>query len=87
MYCVGHHLWHVMYMYVYTCMIHMLLVALHLYTGTKYMYLSICPTHTVISDVISQIVTHYLVKWKSLPYEDATWELEVRTVHVHMCTK
>ena len=24
-----------------------------------------------------QIVTHYLVKWKSLPYEDSTWELQV----------
>ena len=22
------------------------------------------------------MVTHYLVKWRSLPYEDATWELE-----------
>ena len=21
-------------------------------------------------------MTHYLVKWRSLPYEDATWELE-----------
>ena len=24
-----------------------------------------------------QVVTHYLVKWKALPYEDATWELQV----------
>ncbi len=23
-----------------------------------------------------EVVTHYLVKWRSLPYEDATWELE-----------
>jgi len=22
------------------------------------------------------VVTHYLVKWRCLPYEDATWELE-----------
>ena len=21
-------------------------------------------------------VTHYLVKWRALPYEDSTWELE-----------
>ena len=26
---------------------------------------------------IFQAVTHYLVKWKSLPYEDSTWELQV----------
>ena len=25
------------------------------------------------------IVTHYLVKWRSLPYEEATWELEEDT--------
>ena len=24
----------------------------------------------------NEVVTHYLVKWRSLPYEDATWELE-----------
>lgn len=24
---------------------------------------------------VSQPVTHYLVKWCSLPYEDSTWEL------------
>jgi SNF2 family DNA or RNA helicase len=24
-------------------------------------------------------VTHYLVKWRSLPYEEATWELEEDT--------
>ena len=24
-------------------------------------------------------MTHYLVKWKSLPYEDSTWELQVNT--------
>ena len=30
-----------------------------------------CHTHCV------QVVTHYLVKWKSLPYEDSTWELQV----------
>ena len=23
-----------------------------------------------------EVVTHYLVKWKSLPYEDSTWELK-----------
>ena len=43
------------------------------------------PEYTVVDrvlDVASQteangeIVTHYLVKWRSLPYEDATWELE-----------
>ena len=27
----------------------------------------------------SQVVTHYLVKWCSLPYEDSTWELEVNS--------
>ena len=30
------------------------------------------------------MVTHYLVKWKSLPYEDATWELEVYTIPLYM---
>ena len=25
--------------------------------------------------VCIQVVTHYLVKWKSLPYEESTWEL------------
>ena len=24
----------------------------------------------------NEVVTHYLVKWCSLPYEDAAWELE-----------
>lgn len=23
-----------------------------------------------------QTVIHYLVKWKALPYEDSTWEIE-----------
>ena len=27
-------------------------------------------------DDTGKMVTHYLVKWKALPYEDATWELE-----------
>lgn len=26
--------------------------------------------------VVFQEVTHYLVKWCSLPYEEATWELQ-----------
>ena len=43
------------------------------------------PEYTMVErilDVASQtepsgeVVTHYLVKWRSLPYEDATWELE-----------
>ena len=25
--------------------------------------------------LLVQVVTHYLVKWKSLPYEESTWEL------------
>lgn len=25
---------------------------------------------------VGKVVVHYLVKWKALPYEDATWELE-----------
>lgn len=29
-----------------------------------------------IDPVTSENVTHYLVTWRSLPYEDATWELE-----------
>lgn len=32
-----------------------------------------CSEHT---DDESHTVKHYLVKWKSLPYEDSTWELE-----------
>lgn len=32
-----------------------------------------CSKHT---DDDGNTVKHYLVKWKSLPYEDATWELE-----------
>jgi chromodomain-helicase-DNA-binding protein 7 len=32
-----------------------------------------CSEHT---DDDGNTVKHYLVKWKSLPYEDATWELE-----------
>ena len=31
--------------------------------------------HSLIC-LLLQIATHYLVKWRSLPYEDATWELE-----------
>jgi hypothetical protein len=27
-----------------------------------------------------EMITHYLVKWKSLNYEDSTWELEVQCV-------
>jgi len=30
-----------------------------------------------IDQVTGETVTHYLVKWRSLPYEDSTWELEV----------
>ena len=32
---------------------------------------------SVVKDPVSnEDVTHYLVKWQSLPYEDSTWELE-----------
>ena len=32
---------------------------------------------SVVKDpVTNENVTHYLVKWQSLPYEDSTWELE-----------
>lgn len=30
---------------------------------------------TQVSLLFPQEVTHYLVKWCSLPYEDSTWEL------------
>ena len=40
-------------------------------------------THTSLPSYTSsqvepngEVVTHYLVKWCSLPYEDSTWELE-----------
>jgi len=29
-----------------------------------------------VDPITSENVTHYLVTWRSLPYEDATWELE-----------
>ncbi len=38
-----------------------------------YVCLFVCPPQT---EVNNEVVTHYLVKWCSLPYEDATWELE-----------
>ena len=28
------------------------------------------------TDETGKSIVHYLVKWKALPYEDATWELE-----------
>ena len=32
---------------------------------------------SVVTDLESEEpVTHYLVKWRGLPYEDSTWELE-----------
>ena len=32
---------------------------------------------SVVKDpTTNEDVTHYLVKWQSLPYEDSTWELE-----------
>ena len=39
-----------------------------------------CISHSILVYWM-QVVTHYLVKWKSLPYEDATWELEVQWIH------
>lgn len=32
--------------------------------------------HFSLSPLSHQEVTHYLVKWCSLPYEESTWELE-----------
>ena len=32
-------------------------------------------SHTVDPNTQEE-VTHYLVKWRSLPYEDSTWELQ-----------
>lgn len=30
----------------------------------------------LIFSILTKPVTHYLVKWCSLPYEDSTWELK-----------
>ena len=37
-----------------------------------------CVFHTSFCSCLNpaQPVTHYLVKWCSLPYEESTWELE-----------
>ena len=44
-------------------------------------FLSVCRSLSLSLSVSlslsRQKVIHYLVKWKSLPYEDSTWELEV----------
>ena len=33
-------------------------------------------SHSSQAEPNGEVLTHYLVKWRSLPYEDATWELE-----------
>eukprot|EP00794_Sanderia_malayensis_P019257 gene19257-21185_t len=30
-----------------------------------------------VDQITGETVTHYLVKWRSLPYEDSTWELKI----------
>lgn len=62
------------YMHVYTCT-YMYVPFIHYIIMYMYMYVNFC----IQTEPNGDIVTHYLVKWRSLPYEEATWELEEDT--------